>query len=128
VLVAGCGGAGKGSDATQVTSAVTGFAHAFGNGDGAKACALLTPGARDAFVSRIATLVGTRDCAEAIGKLPAVAGANVTAPFQTAKVDSVKVNGDSAGARLVVSGHTAPVSLQKRDGNWLLTRVPGTSQ
>jgi hypothetical protein len=128
VFAAGCGGSGKGSDQEQVSAAVTDFAHAFGKGDGGRACALLTPGARDAFVSRIATIVGTRDCAEAIGKLPAVAGANVTAPFQTATVDAVKVSGDAATARLTVSGHSAPVSLQKRNGDWLLTRVPGTSR
>jgi hypothetical protein len=126
-LLAGCGGSDdKGSDQEQVTKAVTDFAHAFGKGDGAKACDQLTPGARDAFVSRIASLVGTRDCAAAIGKLPAVAGANVTTPFQTAKVDQVKVTGDSATARLTAAGHSASVNLQKRDGSWLLTRVPGT--
>lgn len=126
--MAGCGGADKKSDQQQVAAAVTDFAHAFGKGDGGKACDLLTPGARDAFVSRISALVGTRDCAEAIGKLPAVAGANVTAPFQTATVDQVKVTGESATARLTAAGHSAPVRLQKRDGDWLLTAVPGTSR
>jgi hypothetical protein len=127
LLVTGCGGGGdKGSDQEQVTAVVTDFAHAFGKGDGAKACKLLTPGARDAFVSRISTLVGTRDCESAIGKLPAVAGANVTGPFQTAKVDGVKVTGGTATARLTAAGHSAEVTLQKRDGDWLLTRVPGT--
>ena len=129
LAIAGCGGGSdKGSDQEQVTAAVTDFAHAFGKGDGSKACDLLTPGARDAFVTRIASLVGTSDCSEAIGKLPAVAGANVTGPFQTATVDSVKVNGDSATARLNAGGHSATVTLQKRDGDWLLTHVPGTSQ
>jgi hypothetical protein len=129
VLVAGCGGGSedKGSDQQQVTAAVTDFAHAFGKGDGARACELLTPGARDTFVARISSLVGTRDCADAIGKLPAVAGASVTQPFQQGKVDQVKVTGSSATARLTVSGHSAAVTLQKRDGDWLLTRVPGAS-
>jgi hypothetical protein len=128
-LLAGCGGGGdKGSEQEQVSKAVTDFAHAFGKGDGGKACSLLTPGARAAFVSRISSLVGTRDCADAIGKLPAVAGANVTGPFQTATADSVKVTGDSATARLTAGGHSAQVSLQKRDGDWLLTAVPGTSR
>lgn len=129
LAAAGCGGGGsKGSDQQQVTTAVTDFAHAFGKGDGKTACSLLTPAARNAFVSRISTLVGTRDCAQAIGKLPSVAGPNVTGPFQTAKVDSVKVNGNSASARLTAAGHSAPVTLQKQDGNWLLAHVPGTSR
>ncbi len=128
IALAGCGGGGsKGSDQQQVTTAVTDFAHAFGDGDGKTACSLLTPGARDAFVARIASLVGTRDCAAAIGKLPAVAGVNVTGPFRTAKVDAVTVKGDTATARLTAAGHSAQVSLQKRDGDWLLTGVPGAS-
>ena len=125
---AGCGGGSKGSDQQQVTTAVTDFAHAFGKGDGAKACGLLTTSARDAFVTRIAALVGTRDCSQAIGKLPSLAGANVTGPFQTAKVDSVQVSGSTATARLVAGGHSRQVTLQKQDGKWLITHVPGTSQ
>jgi hypothetical protein len=128
LLTAGCGGSDKPPDREQVSTAVTSFAHAFGKGDGAQACKLLTPGARDAFVARIAALVGTRDCAEAIGKLPGLAGANVTGPFQTAKVNGVSVSGDNATATLVAGGHSAQVRLQKRDGDWLLTHVPGTSQ
>jgi hypothetical protein len=128
LLAAGCGGSDKPPDREQVSSAVAGFAHAFGRGDGAQACKLLTPGARDAFVARISALVGTRDCAEAVDKLPALAGANVTGPFQTAKVEGVRVSGDSATARLVAGGHAAEVQLEKSDGDWLLTHVPGTSR
>ena len=129
LALAGCGGGGhRGSDQEQVGKAVTDFAHALGKGDGKTACSLLTPGARDAFVARVAALVGTRDCATAIDKLPAVAGANVTGPFQTARVSSVKVSGSSATARVIAGGASAPVSLQKRDGDWLLTGVPGVSR
>src|SRR5918911_2686304 len=72
-VLGGCGGGeGKGSDADQVTAAATTFAHAFGTGDGKKACSLLTPGAQDAFVKRVSSLVGTNDCAQAIVKLQAV--------------------------------------------------------
>jgi hypothetical protein len=128
-LASGCGGGGDNTpDQEQVSTAVTDFAHAFGKGDGKKACALLTSGARDAFVSRIASLVGTRDCAEAISKLPGLAGPNVTGPFQTATVSDVRVTGDAATASLTAAGHSAQVTLQKSDGDWLLTHVPGTSR
>jgi hypothetical protein len=129
VLASGCGGGGsKGSDQQQVSAAVTDFAHAFGKGDGKKACSLLTPSARNTFVTRIASLVGTRDCAQAIAKLPGLAGPNVTGPFQTATVSKVMVSGDNATAVLTAAGHTAQVTLQKSGGSWLLTHVPGTSQ
>jgi hypothetical protein len=126
-LVSGCGGGGdKPPDQEQVTTAVTDFAHAFGKGDGKKACELLTDSARNTFVTRIASLVGTRDCAEAIAKLPGLAGPNVTGPFQTATVSKVTVTGDNATAVLTAAGHSAQVMLQKADGDWLLTQVPGT--
>jgi hypothetical protein len=127
LLLGGCGGGGGGqSEAKKVETAVIDWAHAFGAGDGDKACSLLTPGARDAFTKRIATLVGTTDCAEAIKKLPAVAGPNVTGPFQDATVNSVRVSGDRATARLMAGSGNALVTLEKSDGDWLLTRVPGT--
>jgi hypothetical protein len=128
-LASGCGGGGdKGSDQEQVSKAVTDFAHAFGKGDGKQACDLLTNGARTAFVTRIASLVGTRDCAEAVAKLPGLAGPNVTGPFQTATVSNVKVTGDTATATLTAAGHSAQVTLEKPDGVWLLTHVPGSSR
>jgi hypothetical protein len=113
-------------DPAAVSSAVTDYAHAFGNGDGKKACESLTPGARDAFVKRVSSIVGTNDCAEAVSKLQAVAGPNVTGPFQTATVSGAKVNGDKATATLMAGGHTTTVTLELRDGKWLLTHVPGT--
>ena len=124
----GCGGGGgdNAKDPSAVTKAVTDYAHAFGNGDGAKACALLTPGGRDAFVKRVSSIVGTRDCAEAISKLQSVAGPNVTGPFQDATVSGAKTTGDKGTATLMAGGHTTTVQLEFRDGKWLLTHVPGT--
>jgi hypothetical protein len=125
-LAAGCGGGDDTPDSEQVTKAVADYAHAFGNGDGDKACALLTPGARDAFTSRVSSLVGTRDCAEAMDKLQAVAGPNVTGPFQDATASEPKVEGDTATVTLKAGGASEQVKLEKRDGEWLLTRAPGT--
>src|SRR5688500_7515904 len=90
-LLAACGDEEKRSDPEQVTTAVTEYAHAFGRGDGDRACARLTEGAQEAFTKRVSTLVGTNDCAEAIEKLQAAAGPNVTGPFQDAKASDPKV-------------------------------------
>jgi hypothetical protein len=127
LLAAGCGGNGdKTSDQKQVTKAVTDYAHAFGRGDGAKACSLLTPSARAAFVKRISTLVGTDDCAEAVEKLQGVAGPTVTGPFERATVNSVQVDGDKATANLVAAGHPEQINLERSDDRWRLTKAPGT--
>jgi hypothetical protein len=125
-LLAGCGGGGdKQPDPERVTAATTDYAHAFGSGDGSKACALLTPGARDSLVQRVVSLVGTNDCAQAVNKLQSLAGPNVTGQFRTAKASSPTVTGDKATATLTAGGHATQVTLQKVDGDWLLTRAPG---
>jgi hypothetical protein len=128
VTAPGCGGDGgdERPDEEQVVAAATDYARAFGAGDGEKACSLLTPGARDAFVKRVSTLVGTSDCAEAVQKLQAVAGPNVTGPFRVARATGAKVDGDEATVEIRAGSGTAEVGLEERDGEWLLTRAPGT--
>jgi len=128
LALAGCGGGDENDapDPEQVTEVATDYAHAFGDGDGERACELLTPGAQDAFVERVSSLVGTRDCPEAVSKLQAVAGPNVTGPFREATVDGVKVTGDKATARINAGGSSEQVTLEQRDGEWLLTKAPGT--
>src|SRR4051794_7308264 len=127
LALGGCGGGGgdKPPDGEQVITATTDFAHAFGSGDGAKACSLLTPGARDALVARVSSLVGTQDCAQAVQKLQTLAGPNVTGPFESATAAGANVSGDKATATLTANGHATEVTLEKRDGDWLLSRAPG---
>jgi hypothetical protein len=127
LVVPGCGGGGdKPPGEKEAGAAVTSYAHAFGGGDGDKACALLTPDARDAFVKRVASLVGTTDCAEAMAKLQSFAGPNVTGPFEDATVSDVQVDGDKATATLVAGGHSEKVTLELHGDDWLLTKAPGT--
>jgi hypothetical protein len=128
LAIAGCGGDDGESapDDEQVNSAVTDYARAFGGGDGERACELLTPEAREAFVKRVSSVVGTTDCGEAMTKLQSFAGPNVTRPFEDATVENVRVDGDRATADLVADGHTEQVTLESVDGEWLLTKAPGT--
>ena len=129
-LFAGCGGDGgdkdeQGSDSEQVIAAVTDYAHAFGRGDGEKACSLLTSAGRDALVKRVASVVGNRECPEAVARLSEVAGPNVAGPFREAEATGANVTGDRATATLTAAGHTTEVSLEKVEGEWLLARAPG---
>jgi hypothetical protein len=127
VLLAGCGDEEKErSEPDQVTAAAAEYAHAFGNGDGDRACSLLTPAAQKEFTERVSTLVGTSDCPEAIEKLQAAAGPNVTGPFQEAKASDPEVTGDTATVTLTAGTGTEEVKLERVDGEWLLTRAPGT--
>jgi hypothetical protein len=128
LALGGCGGDDGESapDDEQVSSAVVDYAHAFAGGDGARACELLTPEAREAFVKRVSAVVGTTDCGEAMTKLQSFAGPNVTGPFEDATTENVRVDGDRATADLVAGGHTEQVTLEQVDGDWLLTKAPGT--
>jgi hypothetical protein len=74
----------------------------------------------------VSTLVGTRDCPEAVEKLQAVAGPNVTGPFQEAKASDPKVTGETATVKLMAGAGVEEVKLEKVDGDWLLTQAPGT--
>lgn len=127
VLLAGCGGGGgqRVPDTDAASAAVLGFSKAFGAGNGAAACGLLTDAARTAFLKRVQTLVPTKDCAVALKKVHDEAGADVNQAFQTATVSNVKVNGGSATVTLTASGHSTPVGLAKQGSSWKLTGVPG---
>ena len=126
LLAAACGDDEQRPDPEEVTAAVTDYAHAFGRGDGDRACSLLTSGAQREFTKRVSTLVGTTDCPEAVEKLQAVAGPNVTGPFQEAKAADPQISGDSATVKLQAGTGTEEVKLQRVDGKWLLTHAPGT--
>jgi Tfp pilus assembly protein PilW len=126
VLVAGCGGGGGSTPGPAAAgAAVTGFSRAFGAGDGAKACGLLTSAAQAAFVKRVQVLAPTSDCPTAIKRVHDAAGTQVTGALAAAKVSAVKVNGNAATATLTAAGHSTTVGLAMQDGAWKLTGVPG---
>jgi hypothetical protein len=124
-VLGGCGG-GKSVPAPEAASqAVTGFAKAFGGGDGQKACDLLTPAARTAFLKKSHTVAPTTDCAVAMRRIHDLAGASVTQPLAAATVSDVKVTGATASALLTANGHSTSVYLAKQGDSWKLTGVPG---
>jgi hypothetical protein len=126
LAVTGCGGDDGSPGGGEVDEVVADYAQAFGGGDGDRACELLTEEAREAFVKRVSSVVGTTDCAEAMTKLQSFAGPSITGPFEDATVENVQVDGDRATADLVADGHSEEVTLENVDGEWLLTRAPGT--
>ncbi len=134
LIMSGCGGgdsSGGGSskstpDPDAARAAVAEFTKAFGAGDGARSCNLLTPAARAAFVKRVQKLAATTDCATGIKRLHDDAGPQVASAFSTAKVGGVSVTGTTATAQLTASGHSTTVRLAKQGGSWRLTALPGT--
>jgi hypothetical protein len=127
LAIGGCGGGDKkaSSDPAAVQSTVAEFSKAFGAGNGKQACELMTPGAQAAFVKRVQSVMGTKDCAKAIAAVHGEAGAEVNLAFSDARVTGVNVSGGSATAVLTASGHSATAKLVKQGGAWKLTGVPG---
>lgn len=126
LLLAGCGGDGKKQPPEQAArTAVEGFAKAFGDGDGKKACSLLTKSAGAAFVTRAKPLTHADDCPTAIERVHDEAGGVVTQAYAAAKVAKVTVTGSKATAQVRAGGAATSVALVKEGGRWKLTGVPG---
>ena len=122
--------AGCGSTTDDVKSTVNNYLKAFVNGDGKKACSLMTKDTRTQFVVRVRQIVHTTDCAKAIASLRSKAGGQVAAALRDAKITKVQVSGINAVVTLTtktsLGASTSTTLLQKEDGNWRITAAPGT--
>jgi hypothetical protein len=127
-LAAGCAaaalalaGCGK-SDEDKVKETVTSYIDALSNGDGAKACGLVSASA----ANQIKTQSKAKDCASAIESFTKSSdGAAVKQAFKAAKVEKVKVKGKKATATIKVANQTAPLPLEKNGSDWKLSSVGG---
>ena len=91
--------AGCGSTTDDVKSTVNGYLKAFVNGDGKKACSLMTKDTRTQFVLRVRQIVHTTDCAKAVATLRSKAGGQVAAALRAAKITKVQVSGIKPSSR-----------------------------
>jgi Domain of unknown function (DUF4878) len=122
VAVAGCGGGGAADD---VQSAVKSYLNSFVDGDGAKACSLMTASTRKQFVKRTKPLTKTTDCAAAIEAIRTQAGQPAMDALKKVKVSDVKVNGDSATVKLTSGKNSSTATLKKEGGGWKVSGAPG---
>ena len=110
VFAAGCGG----SEEDKAKSAVEDYLKAVTKGDGDKACSLITEQTKK-NIER-----GERKCGETVSALNKGPGRAVLKPYEDAKVENVKVNGDRATADIKVNDQTQKVNLRKEGGDWKL--------
>jgi hypothetical protein len=124
LVAGGCGGDGNGgessrSNAVSAKQQVAGYFAAFNRGDGAAACALLTPQAR-AGVPSLSDRVKAPDCEGAIREL-----SRVSEHLRSLRV-TVEVTGERAIAK--VRNRRPPyqsdVLLQKQVGGWRIAFPP----
>lgn len=122
LAASGCGG----GPADDVKSAVHSYLNAFVDGDGAKACSLMTGATRRQFVEKTKAITKSSDCALAIEAIRTQAGAEVTAALAKLKLDDVKVTGDRATVTLSSGPSKTTATLMKEGGAWKVSGAPGT--
>jgi Domain of unknown function (DUF4878) len=118
----GCGGGAS----DDVKSAVKSYLNAFVDGDGAKACSLMTDATRRQFVEKTKAITKSTDCSLAIEAIRTQAGAEVTAALAKLKFTNVKVNGNRATVTLESGGSKSTATLVKEGGGWKVSGAPGT--
>jgi hypothetical protein len=110
VTVTACGQ----SEEDKAKSSVQDYLSAVRDGDGNKACGLVTAATK----KRIER--SGRPCPDTISSLNQGAGKTLLTALKDAKVQNVKVNGDTGTAQIKLRGLTQTVSLHKEDGKWKL--------
>jgi len=121
LLGVGCGGSSDGDkNAEQIRSTVTTYVTAFVNKDAAKACSLLTDSAQKRLSQQAG---GAGSCEKTIGQVvKAFVTPKVASQLRQIKVDSVKIDGDTATVETKPNfgGQSKPTQLKKVDGQWLV--------
>jgi hypothetical protein len=121
IALAGCGG----SASDDAKSAVKDYVNAFVNGDGHKACSLMTAATRQQFVKRSRALTKTTDCASAIEAIRTQAGQAAMGALKKVTFSDPHVAGDTATVKLTSSTGTSTAFLKKEGGSWKVSGVPG---
>ena len=112
VLAAGCGSDG-GGDIDQARDAVGDYFTAIAEGDGARACGLMTEQAQEQFAGE----GGTASCDEAVERLGDQLSDEDLGPLRDPQVD-VTLNRDKATAS--VEDGPSDITVVKVDGKWLV--------
>jgi hypothetical protein len=118
---AGCS-AGGASDAEQIRTLVADYGRALADGDGDRACRMLTADAR-AHIVRDNRYVGVRRCEDVAEVFHELGSPEDLRELRRLTLASVRVRGDRATARLVglrALEHTGDARLRRVEGRWLI--------
>jgi hypothetical protein len=111
VAATGCGK----SEEDKAKSAVEDYLEAVSNGDGDKACGLVTAATKKKIEQS-----AKRPCPQTFSSLNQGPGKAVLEAFKDAKVEGVKVDGDKATADIKLRQLSQKTNLRKEDGDWKL--------
>jgi hypothetical protein len=119
----GCGGGAS----DDVKSAVRDYLKAFADGDGAKACSLMSRATRSRFVAQMKSITKSTECALGIEALRTQAGSALTdATIEKLKLSDVKIKGQAATLTLSSGRGKTTAKLVKEGGGWKVSGAPGT--
>lgn len=124
LVAGGLAGCGK-SDEDEAQDAVQTYLTAFGDGDGEKACELLTEKVRDAFVAQVRGLVDTEDCGKAFDTIQKGLTPAQTKAVSGVRVAGAKIDGDRGTVNVRSGGTTVATRVEKVDGDWRIAQPPG---
>jgi hypothetical protein len=122
LALAGCGGSAE----DDVESTLNSYLDSFAKGDGSRACALMTTKTRTQFVERVRLVTKTGDCGKSIEAIRRQAGTTVLDALEKTEISEIKVDGDNARAKLTSGVNSSRATLEKEDGEWRVSAVPGT--
>jgi ketosteroid isomerase-like protein len=123
-VAAGACGQDEG-EASAVRAAAREYFAALAQGDARRACELLTDDVRKQFVARVAAITSAPDCESALQTLLKGRGGNlVKRVARVARIGDVKVDGDTATAKLSSNAQEVDVRLRRQDGAWRVDEPP----
>jgi hypothetical protein len=124
---AACGGGGN--DAGDARKAAAGYVAALGKGNGAGACTRMTKGLQRQFLAAVARLdkrFAGQPCARAMSAALRTIPPDQLKSFSQAKIQNLKVKGDSGTFRYTLGQIRVNGRVAKEDGDWKVSCcVPG---
>jgi hypothetical protein len=118
-----CGGT---SDDDSVRHVVTGYLAAVADGDGKRACALMTSGEAQRVASTFlahAEGTGAAACPQAMKALAKAAPRSARDGLRHVRITAVKISGDHA--TVTIAGATRAAQLQRSGDTWLISGRAG---
>jgi hypothetical protein len=114
-------------DQEAVRSVTLAFMHAVAHGDGATACALLTPAAQEKTASDPRDAGSGTTCESGIVEVARrLTVSGLTTATENSRVTNVEIRDDHARVEIETAGKAGSADLDRVNGQWLVGTLPQT--
>ena len=101
--------------------------HALAHGDGATACALMTPPAQEQTANDSRAAGRGTTCESGVVEVARRLGASgLTSATENSRVTNVEIHDDQAQVVIETAGKAGPADLDRVNGQWLVGTAPQT--